>query len=90
MLTKNFLKPFIRRPFCRFMSTVDAFPNDPLPVSFEDVSRATYRIRDGIRRTHCDKSEFLSDLCQTTIYLKKDFMQFTGSFKERYYDIILS
>ena len=25
--------------------------DDPLPVSFEDVSRALYRIRDGIKRT---------------------------------------
>eukprot|EP01041_Mallomonas_annulata_P001822 gene1822-3530_t len=56
---------------------------EPLPVSFEDVSRAAYRIRDGIRRTHCDKSEFLSELCGANIYLKKDFMQYTGSFKER-------
>jgi len=55
----------------------------PLPVSFEDVSRAAYRIRGGINRTHCDKSEFLSELCGTNIYLKKDFMQYTGSFKER-------
>ena len=77
---------------------------EPLPVSFEDISRATYRIRDGvyelhrcifvsviffefalgIRRTHCDKSDFLSELCGVSLYLKKDFMQYTGSFKERY------
>ena len=57
--------------------------NAPLPASYEDVSRAAFRIKDGIRRTYCDKSDFLSDLCETTIYLKKDFMQYTGSFKER-------
>jgi len=52
-------------------------------VSFEDVSRALYRIQSGIKRTYCDKSQYLSELCNTTIYLKKDFTQFTGSFKER-------
>mmetsp|Transcript_3712 Transcript_3712/g.3849 ORF Transcript_3712/g.3849 Transcript_3712/m.3849 type:complete len:443 (+) Transcript_3712:86-1414(+) len=56
---------------------------EPLPVSFEDVSRAAFRIRGGIHRTHCDKSAFLSELCGSNIYLKKDFMQYTGSFKER-------
>lgn len=54
-----------------------------LPVSFEDVSRANYRIASGIRRTHCDKSQFLSELCGCNVWLKKDFTQFTGSFKER-------
>jgi len=57
--------------------------DEPLPCNFEDVSRAAFRIRDGIRRTHCDKSDFLSELCETTLFLKKDFMQYTGSFKER-------
>lgn len=83
MLTRRVVKSCFKLPSCRLASTLETFPNDPLPVSFEDVSRAAYRIRDGIRRTHCDKSDFLSDLCQTTIYLKKDFMQYTGSFKER-------
>lgn len=54
-----------------------------LPVSFEDISRALYRIRSGIKKTHCDISQFLSELCGCEIYLKKDFTQFTGSFKER-------
>lgn len=54
-----------------------------LPVHFEDISRALYRIHSGIIRTHCDKSIFLSEICGCTIYLKKEFTQFTGSFKER-------
>jgi len=56
---------------------------DTLPVSFEDIIRAHYRIASGIRRTHCDMSAFLSELCGCTVWLKKDFTQFTGSFKER-------
>lgn len=55
----------------------------PLPVTFEDVSKATFMIRKGILHTPCDYSTALSELCKTNVYLKKDFMQFTGSFKER-------
>ena len=54
-----------------------------LTVTFEDVSRALYRIQSGIKRTHCDLSKYLSEICGCNIYLKKDFTQFTGSFKER-------
>jgi threonine dehydratase len=40
-------------------------------------------IRKGIYHTPCDFSFPLSEICKTNVYLKKDFMQFTGSFKER-------
>lgn len=55
----------------------------PLPVSFEDITKAHYRIKSGIRRTHMDHSHFLSELCDCQVYIKKDFQQFSGSFKER-------
>lgn len=61
----------------------DSWKTEPLKVTFEDVSRANYAIRNGIIRTHCDHSIALSELCGSEIYLKKDFMQRTGSFKER-------
>ena len=32
---------------------------------------------------HTGYSHYLSELCNCSVYLKKDFMQFTGSFKER-------
>jgi threonine dehydratase len=32
---------------------------------------------------HCDYSQYLSEITNCKIYLKKDFHQFTGSFKER-------
>lgn len=54
-----------------------------LPVSFADISRAHVQIKDGIKRTTCHKSHFLSELIGANIYLKTDFRQFTGSFKER-------
>ena len=53
------------------------------PVSFEDVSRAHFRIKRGVKLTHCDYSSDLSDMTGATVYLKKDFMQASGSFKER-------
>jgi threonine dehydratase len=42
-----------------------------------------YRVQDGIIRTHCGRSHFLSEIVGANVFLKKDFAQFTGSFKER-------
>ena len=56
---------------------------DSLPITFADISRAQVAIRDGIKRTTCEKSFFLSELIGANIYLKTDHQQFTGSFKER-------
>jgi threonine synthase len=56
---------------------------EPLPISFEDISRAQFSIRSGVNQSHCDYSPALSELCETEIYLKKDFAHRTGSFKER-------
>jgi len=36
-----------------------------------------------VQYTSCERSFFLSELCGTNIYLKTEFRQFTGSFKER-------
>ena len=54
-----------------------------LPVTYEDVSRAYYRIRSGIVRSTTSYSETLSALCDCDVYLKRDFEQASGSFKER-------
>lgn len=56
---------------------------ESLPVDFGDISRANVAIRGGIRRTDCEKSHYLSELIGANIYLKPEFRQFTGSFKER-------
>lgn len=40
-------------------------------------------IRNGVKRTPCIKSYFLSELLGANIFLKTEFQQFTGSFKER-------
>jgi threonine dehydratase len=56
---------------------------EDLPVDFSDISRANVAIRGGVRRTDSTKSYFLSELIGANIYLKPEFQQFTGSFKER-------
>jgi threonine dehydratase len=56
---------------------------DSLPVTFADISRAHVSIRNGIKKTTCEKSYFLSELIGANIFLKTEFRQFTGSFKER-------
>ena len=56
---------------------------DTLPVTYADISRANVAIRNGVKRTPCIKSYFLSELVGANIYLKMEFQQFTGSFKER-------
>mmetsp|Transcript_6648 Transcript_6648/g.11987 ORF Transcript_6648/g.11987 Transcript_6648/m.11987 type:complete len:487 (-) Transcript_6648:315-1775(-) len=56
---------------------------DELPVTFADISRANVAIRNGVVRTVCEKSVFLSEIVGANIWLKPEFRQFTGSFKER-------
>ena len=59
------------------------FNPEDLPVTFSDISRAHVRIRSGVKKTTCDKSFFLSELVGANVFLKTEFTQFTGSFKER-------
>uniref|UniRef100_A0A2H1WPX8 Serine racemase n=1 Tax=Spodoptera frugiperda TaxID=7108 RepID=A0A2H1WPX8_SPOFR len=54
----------------------------PQKISFEDVSAAAYRIQSQIVKTPCVKSH-MSNAFGMDIYLKNDFLQHTGSFKER-------
>ncbi|CAK4102174.1 unnamed protein product [Aphanomyces euteiches] len=52
-------------------------------VTFEDISTATYRVKEGIHHTSCNYSAFLSKRMGYELFLKKDYRQMTGSFKER-------
>ncbi|XP_026494244.1 L-threonine ammonia-lyase-like [Vanessa tameamea] len=67
-------------------STVEFDPmcdkENPQRISFEDVSAAAFRIQSGITKTPCVKSH-MSSIYGMDIYLKNDFLQYTGSFKER-------
>ncbi|XP_028176509.1 uncharacterized protein LOC114364523 isoform X1 [Ostrinia furnacalis] len=68
------------------ISTVEFDPmcdkENPQRISFEDVSAAAFRIQSGIVKTPCVKSHMSSSFGMD-VYLKNDFLQHTGSFKER-------
>ncbi|XP_046678776.1 L-threonine ammonia-lyase-like isoform X1 [Homalodisca vitripennis] len=68
----------------RKMSVIDpnCLPDRPQAVTFADVTSAAFKIKNGIINTPCVRSH-LSDLTGMEVFLKKDFMQTTGSFKER-------
>ncbi|XP_055332151.1 L-threonine ammonia-lyase-like [Paramacrobiotus metropolitanus] len=57
-------------------------PENPIQVTFEDVSAAAYMLKGGIQLTPCTLSH-MSAMTGVNIYFKKDLFQFTGSFKER-------
>lgn len=52
-------------------------------VTFESIVAARHRIASGIVRTPCNESPMLSDLCGARIFVKLEYLQRTGSFKER-------
>ncbi|CAF0848659.1 unnamed protein product [Brachionus calyciflorus] len=63
---------------------IDKFcdPENPVPIKFNDISAAAYRIKGGVEVTPCTRSH-MSALTGMEIFFKKDFLQYTGSFKER-------
>ncbi|MGA1265771.1 MAG: threonine ammonia-lyase [Phycisphaerales bacterium] len=54
-----------------------------LDVTYDDVVEAMRRIEGGVMRTPCHESAALSELCGARIFSKAEFLQRTGSFKER-------
>ncbi|XP_022246887.1 uncharacterized protein LOC106463633 isoform X2 [Limulus polyphemus] len=57
-------------------------PLKPVKVKFKDICSAAYIIKGGIIKTPCMKSN-MSPTLQCNLYFKKDYLQYTGSFKER-------
>jgi threonine dehydratase len=55
----------------------------PMSVTLEDILAARSRIAGGIFETACVESIPLSELCGARIFCKLEYMQRTGSFKER-------
>lgn len=53
------------------------------PFSLETIRQAQARTADGLRLTPCAYSAPLSELAGMSIFLKRDYQQATGSFKER-------
>ena len=58
-------------------------PAAAFDVTYDDVVEAMARIADGVVRTPCHESAALSELCGATIFSKAEYLQRTGSFKER-------
>jgi threonine dehydratase len=56
---------------------------DVLPVTLADIEAARERIRGGIYESPCVESIPLSKLTGAHVYCKLDYLQRTGSFKER-------
>lgn len=54
-----------------------------LSVTLADIEAAAARIKGAVVRTPCHHSPALSRLCGCDIYAKLDYLQATGSFKER-------
>src|SRR5215510_789212 len=52
-------------------------------VTIDDIIAARQRIAGGVYVSPCPESIPLSELCGATIYCKLDYLQRTGSFKER-------
>ena len=51
-------------------------------LRFEDIAAAAYIIKDGVLKTSCDRSHMNTELGMD-LFFKKEYMQYTGSFKER-------
>ena len=52
-------------------------------VTIDDVRAARERIEGGIYHTPCPESVPLSELCDARVFCKLEYLQRTGSFKER-------
>src|SRR4051812_42785633 len=54
-----------------------------MTLALADIVDAKRRLGDGIYDSPCPESIPLSELCGARIYCKLDYLQRTGSFKER-------
>lgn len=54
-----------------------------MTVTFDQIVAARHRIASGVYSSPCEQSLALSRLCGCDIYSKLEFLQSTGSFKER-------
>jgi threonine dehydratase len=54
-----------------------------MPLTLDDIRAAHERIASGIYLSPCPESRQLSPLCDATVFCKLEYLQRTGSFKER-------
>nr|CAD2143162.1 unnamed protein product [Meloidogyne enterolobii] len=71
---RSALIPFVD-PLCN--------PKKPVKIQFSDISSAAFNIRDGIVRTPTIRSKSFSSMFGVDLYLKREYLHVTGSFKER-------
>ncbi|XP_022116547.1 L-threonine ammonia-lyase-like [Pieris rapae] len=57
-------------------------PNNPRKIKYDDILAASKRIAGFVVKTSCTRA-LMSDRLGMEIYLKQEFMQYTGCFKER-------
>ncbi|XP_028176508.1 L-threonine ammonia-lyase-like [Ostrinia nubilalis] len=57
-------------------------PNNPRRIRYDDILAASRRIVGSVIRTPCTKAH-MSEKLGMEIYLKQEFLQYTGCFKER-------
>jgi threonine dehydratase len=78
MVQESFPNQRFGRPCDSFDKYCD--PANPVIVRGEQILDATHRIKPGIIRTPCNYSK-MSRTLGLDLYLKKDYLQVTGSFK---------
>ena len=65
-------------------------PSNPRVIQFQDISAAAFKIKSGIMMTPCTRSH-ISSMTGCQIFFKKDFLQYTGSFKASpSHDLVMS
>ncbi|XP_059050841.1 L-threonine ammonia-lyase-like [Achroia grisella] len=57
-------------------------PYNPRKIKYDDILAASRRIAGAVIRTPCTKAH-MAERLGMDLYLKQEFMQYTGSFKER-------
>ncbi len=58
-------------------------PSDVTPLGIDEIRNAAARLDGRIARTPCKRSDILSRLSGSEVFLKFENLQFTSSFKER-------
>jgi threonine dehydratase len=54
-----------------------------MSVTFDQIIAARRRLGEGVRHTSCDEAVPLTEICDCRVFAKKEYLQRTGSFKER-------
>lgn len=78
----NDIQPKSSVSYHRNLKDVFCDPERPRTLQFQHVSYASFKIREGIVKTPCTWSN-MSKQFGMDLFFKKEFLQATGSFKER-------